>query len=129
VQQLKMLVDHIWLIESKEAVRWWIQEIKAWEQHNWNYLREYRRDTNGKWWYIHKGARKALSILKVAPYICFTFLSHHLLPKTTNELEAQIGVLEMKHLIHRGLRRTRTTNFIDWFVYFYNRNLLSQKKK
>lgn len=128
VKKLKKLADHIWLIESKEALRWWKNKLQEWINNNRDYLLEYRRDEEGKWWYIHKGVRKAVRVLVSAPDYCFTFLDHPLMPKTTNELEAQFGVLSIKHIIHRGLKRERVQAFLKWFIYFYNRNLLSQRK-
>lgn len=128
VRKLKKLADHLWLIESKEALNWWKNKLQEWINNNRDFLREYRRDEEGKWWYIHKGVRKAVRVLVSAPDYCFTFLDHPLMPKTTNELEAQFGVLSVKHIIHRGLKRERVKPFLSWFIYFYNRNLLSQRK-
>lgn len=129
VKILKLLADHLWLIESKQALSWWQTELKTWIKQNWNYLQEYRRDEEGKWWYIHKGVRKATRILLTAPDYSFTFLNHHLMPKTTNEIEATFGHLGKRWLSHRGLKRERWTSFLNWFVYFYNQEKLSQSIK
>lgn len=129
VKQLKVLADHLWLIESTEALRWWRKQLKSWVDANWEFLDERRKDTEGKWWFVHKGVRKAVRILVSAPEMSFTFLDHPTMPKTTNEIEAQIGVLVQKHIIHRGLKRERIPAFIKWFIYFYNRRLLAQSMK
>lgn len=128
VKILKQLADHLWLIESKSALNWWKSELKSWIKQNWSYLQEYRRDEEGKWWYIHKGVRKATRILLTAPDYSFTFLSHHLMPKTTNEIEATFGHLGKRWLAHRGLKRERWTSFLNWFVYFYNQEKLAVSK-
>lgn len=125
VKKLKQLADHLWLIESKEALTWWKNKLGRWIVKNKPYLMEYRTDTDGHWWYIHSGLRKAVRILVSTPDYCFKFLDHPLIPKTTNELEGSISVLSRKHNIHKGLRRDRVTSFIKWFIYFYNRKLLS----
>lgn len=128
VRQLKTLADHLWLIESKEALGWWKQQLRDWVRTNWWFLHEKRRDTQGHWWYIHTGVRKALRTILTAGESSFVFLDHPLMPKTTNELEATIGNLSSKHVIHRGLKRERTEAFLRWFIYFYNKDILSQRK-
>jgi hypothetical protein len=125
VIQLKALADHLWLIESQEALKWWKAQLRVWLNENWQFLDERRKDTEGSWWFVHKGARKAVRILVSASESSFTFLDHPTMPRTTNELEAQIGVLVQKHIIHRGLKQQRIPQFIKWFIYFYNRRLLS----
>jgi transposase-like protein len=127
-KELKLLADHIWKIESHEARRWWRKELERWYKTNWMFLNERREDTQGRKWYAHPGIRKAFRTLLNASDECFVFLTHHLMPKTTNELEGSIGNLSAKHTIHRGLTREKVPSFIRWFIYFYNRNLLSQRK-
>lgn len=77
---------------------------------------------------IHKGVRKAARILSKAPKTSFVFLNHPLMPKTTNEIEAQFGHLEKRWLAHRGMKRERWNNFLSWFVYFYNQEKLASSK-
>lgn len=130
VKKLKLLADLVWKIESKEALIYWNKEVKDWVKLNWAFLHEYRRDeVTKKWWYIHKGARKATRILLKLPKTSFTFLDHHLMPKTTNELEASFGHLGKRWLSHRGLKRERWENFMKWFVYFYNQEKIAVSKQ
>ncbi len=128
IKELKLLADHVWLIESKEALRWWKKEVKQWLQRNTDYLKEKRYDIDYNWWYIHKGVRRAVSILQDLPYTSFHFLDYSLMPKTTNELEAQFGHLGKRWLSHRGLKTEKWELFMRWFVYFYKNDKLSQKK-
>jgi len=128
VRRLKELADWVWNIESKEALRWWKDQYHQWYLDNWSYLNEYRRDEKGHWWYIHKGVRKAARTLVYLADYSFEFLDHPLMPKTTNEIEATFGVMSTKQGIHKGLKRERIEGFLKWFVYFYNRNILSQRK-
>jgi len=127
-KKLKNLADHIWLIESKEALNWWQNRLQEWIEINRDFLGEFRRDEDGHWWYIHKGVRKAVRILISLPDTSFKFLNHPLMPKTTNELEGTISNISGKHTIHKGLKRDRVKSFISWFIYFYNRKLISQRK-
>lgn len=128
VVTLKHLADHLFLIESQEALLWWKEQVRQWMHSNWNFLHEYRRDEQGHWWYIHKGVRKAVRILVRAPKTSFIFLDHPLMPKTTNEIEAQFGHLGKRWIAHQGLKRERWEQFLTWFVYFYNQDKLSSSK-
>lgn len=128
IKKLKKLADHIWLIESQEALAWWKQQVTTWIKHNYGYLQEYREDTTGTWWYIHKGPRKTVRILKKLPQTSFAFLIEPLIPKTTNEIEATFGHLEKRWLAHRGLKTERWENFMKWFVYFYNLKQMTGSK-
>jgi len=128
VKELKMLADHVWLIESTEALRWWKEQVNIWIRENNGYLKERRYDIDWNWWYVHKGVRHAAAILQSLPQTSFKFLNHPLMPKTTNELEAQFGHLGKRWLSHRGMKRERWKDFLKWFVYFYNQDKLSQKK-
>lgn len=122
IRELKRLADHVWLIESKEALRWWIKEVNHWIKRYNYYLKERRYDIDWNWWYIHKGTRRAASILKELPYTSFKFLDNPLMPKTTNELEASFGHLAKRWLAHRGLKTEKWEQFMKWFVYFYNQD-------
>lgn len=128
MRELKSLADHVWLIESKEALGWWEQKLAAWIKQNADFLKEKRYDLDYNWWYVHKGARRAVATLQVLPETSFTFLDYPLMPKTTNELEAQFGHVGKRWLAHRGMKRERWQHFLKWFVYFYNQDKLSQKK-
>lgn len=128
VKELKTLADHIWLIESKEALRWWEEQVSVWYRKHRQYVHERRWDDQGRCWYVHRGSRRALRILVSLPAQSFKFLDHPLMPKTTNELEAQFGHLAKRWLAHRGLKRQRWEQFMKWFVYLYNQEKLSQKK-
>lgn len=125
IQELKVLADHIWLIESKEALNWWKEQVSIWIKQNNNFLKERRYDQEWNYWFIHKGARRAVSILLNLANTSFKFLDHPLMPKTTNELEAQFGFLGKRWLSHRGLKTERWEHFMKWFVYFYNKGKLS----
>lgn len=127
VKELKFLADWVWLIESKEALRWWSKQVDHWIKTYNTFLKERRYDIDYNWWYVHKGVRRAASILQTLPYTSFKFLDHPTMPKTTNELEAQFGHVGKRWLAHRGLKKERWEKFLQWFVYFYNLEKLSRK--
>lgn len=124
VRELKKIAHHIWLIESKEALRWWIGKLNKWITVHNTYLKERRYDIDYNWWYVHKGVRHAVTTLQELPHTSFKFLDHPLMPKTTNELEAQFGHLGKRWLSHRGMKKERWKDFLKWFVYFYNQEKL-----
>lgn len=128
VKKLKKLADHLWLIESKEALLWWKEQLKNWTIKNQDFLNEFHLDENGRWWFIHQNVRKAVRILVSLPDTSFRFLDRPLMPKTTNAIEGSISLLSRKHLAHRGLKRENLKPFLFWFIYFYNRKILSQRK-
>ena len=128
VKNLKRLADHVWLIESKEALKWWQGQIETWAESHNAFLKEKKYDLDYNWWFIHKGVRKALSTLRSLPKTSFKFLDHPTMPKTTNELEAQFGHLGKRWLSHRGLKTEKWEYFMKWFVYFYNEDKLSPRK-
>lgn len=128
VQELKALADHIWLIESRQALRWWENHVKLWIKQNNGYLKERKYDQEWNYWYVHKGVRRAVALLQILPDTSFKFLTNPLMPKTTNEIEASFGHLGKRWLIHRGLKTEKWESFMRWFVYFYNEDKLSQKK-
>lgn len=98
VKDLKRLADHVWLIESKQALSWWNKQVSTWYKENRDFVHEKRWDDQDNAWYIHKGVRRAIRILTSLPYTSFKFLDHPLMPKTTNELEAQFGHLGKRFL-------------------------------
>lgn len=128
IQELRRIADHVWLIESKEALVWWKEKLNDWIKRNNSFLKEKRYDLDYNWWHIHKGARKAVATLLELPKTSFKFLDYPLMPKTSNEIEAQFGHLGKRWLAHRGLKRERWEYFLKWFVYFYNQEKLSQRK-
>jgi hypothetical protein len=128
IRDLKRLADHVWLIESKEALRWWEKQVKAWVQRHNAFIKERKYDLDYNWWYIHKGVRRAASILQSLPDTSFKFLDYPLMPRTTNEIEAQFGHIGKRWLSHRGLKTEKWEHFMRWFVYFYNLEKLSPRK-
>lgn len=130
LHRLRSLTDHLFLIESKEALAWWLGEVKTWMRIHRDYLNETTHDSmTHKWWYKHRNARKTLKVLIQASKTSFTFLSYPLMPKTTNGIEGIFSNIRMKWLIHRGLKRSRWPNYLMWFIYFRNKQILADRKK
>ena len=128
VKDLKWIADWVWKIENKTALLWWQGWLAQWIKSHNEFVKEKKYDLDYNWWYIHKGVRRAVSIMKGLPEISFKHLDFPLMPRTTNELEAQFGHLGKRWLAHRGLKTEKWEFFMRWFVYFYNQDKLSPKK-
>lgn len=128
---LKKLVDHLFLIESKEALSWWIEEVDLWVKTHRDYLQEYTHDSmQRRWWYTHAKTRKTIKVLIQVPKQSFEFLrGHPLMPRTTNEIEGLNTNISAKWLNHRGLQKKYWRSFLQWFIYFRNLYYLSLEKK
>lgn len=120
------LANHIWFIESTEALKYWEDKLKDWIRSNFFFLKETRKDDTGRTWYIHKGVRKAVKIMIKLPKTSFKFLTHPTMPKTTNEIEATFGHIGQRWLRHKGLKKTRWESYLKWFTYYYNKKLLDR---
>lgn len=129
ITELISLANHIWFIESHEALNWWKHKVKDWFFENLFFLKETRTDETGRRWYVHKGVRKAIRILIKLPETSFVFLTHPTMPKTTNEIEATFGHVGQRWLRHKGLKKERWESFLKWFVYYYNEEKLKADNK
>jgi hypothetical protein len=131
LQQLKKLVDHLFLIESQETLIWWTEELLRWIRVNQDYLKEYTHDaTRGRWWYTHPGVRKTIQILLNAPSQSFVFTQGHpLCPRSTNEVEGINAILSRRFSVHSGLSIKRWQLLLSWFIYFRNQHQLSKYLK
>lgn len=128
--RLRQLADHLFLIESREALVWWLNELKVWGRVHRDYLVEKGHDEYaGKSWFKHKNARKTLRVLLHTSQSSFTFLRHPLMPKTINGIEGVFSNLRIKWQIHKGLKQYRWENFLQWFIYFRNLQISSDRKE
>lgn len=127
--ELGSLINHLFLIESKEALKWYVEQLKDWHDRNKSFLSEFGHDElTHRWWYTHKGVRRALRVLLTATQTSFAFLKDPLIPKTTNGIESIFSTVSRRWLVHRGLKQARWRSFIDWFIYYYNYQKLTDNK-
>lgn len=123
LQLLKRLSDMVWWIYTHNEKYAWYTLVTHWQERYHEYTDAKRMDTEGNWWYIHKGARRALRTMESIYENSFVFIEYPNLPRTTNQIEAQFGHLGRRFLAHRGLRNSRWKSFLKWFVYFYNESI------
>ena len=73
--------------------------------------------TTGRWWYTHKGLRRAAVSVKNSLANLFHFIGDPHIPKTTNGLDAYFGHLKEMLNVHRGLSKEHKKGFILWYLY------------
>ena len=78
-----------------------------------------------KWWYTHKNLRKAFVHLKSSTPNMFFYLDDPNIPKDNNGLEGEFTHLKNKLKLHRGLRKDRRINFINWYWFLKSKKLKS----
>ncbi len=131
LQRLKELINHLFLIESLEALTWWTEELLRWIRVNKDYLKENTHDAKrGRWWYTHPRVRRTIQILLNAPSQSFVFTKGHpLCPRSTNEVEGINAILSRRFTVHSGLSLIRWQSLLSWFIYFRNQHQLSKYLK
>lgn len=117
MQASKELWKHVQLLtrtdkESFEGglAAWYIK----WE----DFLKERKKDANGKNRYVHKRLRSAYRSLKTNLPWLFTWYDHLSLkiPNTTNAIDGHFADLKNKLRNHNGLSTERKKKFIDEFL-------------
>ena len=58
VKELKRLADHVWLIESRAALRWWEQQVQEWVATHNTFLKEKKYEDNSGISVIRGGTKK-----------------------------------------------------------------------
>ncbi len=125
VKDLRALADLVWSVKTKQDFTYWSNQLLNWSIDNKRYLLEKRRDTKGRWWYTHRSAKRAIAILLNARFNSFEFTKYQSLPKTTNQIESIFSVIRRRFLTHRGLKKERWRSFLSWYIFFWNKNKLS----
>lgn len=117
MQASKELWTHVLLLtktdkESFEGglAAWYVK----WE----DFLKERKKDANGKKRYVHKKLRSAYRSLKTNLPWLFTWYDHMSLkiPNTTNAIDGHFADLKNKLRNHNGLSTARKKKFIDEFL-------------
>jgi len=120
-KQLLDIVININQIKSQNDVIIFKLWLDRFEQRYYQLLnkRSYVKDTSSpkKWWYTHKNLRKCFRHLKNSLPNMFHYLENPDIPKDTNGLEAEFTHLKTKLNIHRGLKRYKRVQFINWYWY------------
>lgn len=123
-QELRKLVLQISKIKTKEQVKIWFTNYKAWYQTHHKFLKERTYQENSftptgrrKWHYTHGRLHAAHSHLKNALPNLFHYLNHPEIPNTTNFVEGAINSPMQEQLRrHRGLNLLKRRILIAYFL-------------
>ena len=81
--------------------------------------KDFLREKNESWKYVHDRTRKAYRSLKDNLRYCYTFKRYEgeiEIPSTTNSLESTFGHMKQKVWLHRWLKKQRKLKLIDYFL-------------
>lgn len=116
MQASKELWEHVLLLAKtdKESFE---GGLMGWYYKWESFLNERKKDTNGKYRYVHKRLRSAYRSLETNLPWLFTWYDNIELniPNTTNSIDGQFAELKNKLRNHNGLSIIRKRKFIDEF--------------
>jgi hypothetical protein len=126
--KLLEIVKFLNQIKNHDDKEIWIKWLSRFEKKYQGVINE-RTYTEDKthWWYTHKNTRRVFRTLKGSINNLFLYLDFPGLPKDTNGLEADFKHLVQKINVHKGLKRGRKIDFVNW--YFYLKSVYSKLKK
>ncbi|MDR3226933.1 MAG: transposase [Prevotellaceae bacterium] len=113
----KELLDIVKLLAHTDKESF-IGMFEEWEN-RWNlFLKERKKDKNGKSYYVHKRLRSAcLSIRRNMPFLWTWYDNIELcIPNTNNGLEGQFTDLKSKLRNHNGLSKVHRKTFIEAYL-------------
>lgn len=101
-----------------------IAQFELWEKKWDSFLKERRKDADGKSHYVHKELRSAyLSLKRNMPWLWTWYDYPELnIPNTNNGLESLNSDLKTKLALHRGLSKERRKVFIQDFLNAHSPN-------
>jgi len=124
-QQLRWLVDRIWLVETRRYMEQWVTIFNNMYESHKKFLssRTYSNNpfSDKKWWYTHNNTRNAYKqiadLIKLGQLFAYIEYPHLKLPRTTNLLEGGINarIDELLHA-HRGLILEHKMKVIDAYL-------------
>ncbi len=121
-KDLRKIVSKLHLIESNIQRDYWIVSLIKWHEIYKDYINQKSiNPETGRYWYTHKMVRRVFMTIKRALPDMFKYLENKRIPKSTNGLESFFGHLKGHLNVHRGLSRMHRRQFIQWYLYFKNK--------
>lgn len=116
--QLVHLLNEVKSQSEKNILHLW---FKRFEKQYGRFAQEktYSYNEQGKkiWWYTHKYLRRTFVLLKRNWENLFVYLDYDYLSKDANGLEGFFSQLDGAVSRHRGLKRTRLSHFLYWYLF------------
>jgi len=118
-QDLLNLVRELTHIKTHAESKVWLTWLARFETRHGETInhRTYAPD-HQHWWFTHRNVRRAFRTLKTSTDNLFLYLGFSELTSNTNCLEAEFTHLKQKLKVHKGLKRSRKINFINYYFYF-----------
>lgn len=121
-KDLRKIVSQLHLIQNTTERNYWIVSFIKWYETHQSYINEKTiNPDSGRYWYTHKLVRRSFMVIKNALPDMFRYLDNDRIPKSTNGLESFFGHLKGHVNIHRGLSSKHRKQFIQWYLYFKNK--------
>lgn len=121
-KDLRKIISKLHLIESDIQRDYWIVSLIKWHEIYKNYIdQKSMNPETGRYRYTHKMVRRVFMTIKRALPDMFKYLENSRIPKSTNGLGSFFGHLKGHLNVHRGLSRTHRKQFIQWYLYFKNK--------
>lgn len=121
-KELRKIISKLHFIENNVQRDYWIVSVIKWQEIYKDYINQKSiNPETGRYWYTHKMVRRVFMTIKRALPDMFKYLDNKRIPKSTNGLESFFGHLKGHLNVHRGLSRTHRKQFIQWYLYFKNK--------
>lgn len=119
--ELRNLVKRLHLIKTRDDWGYWVVGLVQWYATYKDFVNQksYHAPTK-RFWYTHKGVRRAFVHIKRALPNMFHYLDNPSIPMSTNGLESFFGHLKQNMAIHRGLSKEHCRSYIKWYLAFKN---------
>jgi hypothetical protein len=120
-QALRRIASLLMIVETSADPQVWKTALTRWEKQYGGMLSEKTHAPGGisrSWWYTHGNLRRAWRLLTHDQNPLFVFLINSLIPKTNNALEGVNSNLKQKLGDHRGMKVTRQSAFLSWYLTF-----------
>lgn len=115
-------------VKNQKEKTIWLTWLNRFEKRYGDLIKQrtYHEDKR-HWWFTHRNLRRAFLTLKNSQDHLFIHLDNPNIEKDTNGLESEFSHLTNKLGNHRGLKREKTVNFVNWYfylksIYFENPN-------
>lgn len=125
-KELRNIILKLHLINDKTQRDYWIVSLVNWHETYKLYLNQKTiNPETGRYWFTHKLVRRSFMVIKNALPDMFRYLDNTNIPKSTNGLESFFGHLKGHINVHRGLSKTHRRQFIQWYLFFKNKQRFS----
>jgi len=125
-KQLLRIVSSVHSIENTIQRDIWIVELVRWYEAHKDFINQKTiNPQTGRYWFTHKMVRRSFTVIKKALPNMFNYLDNLRIPRTTNGIESFFAHLKGHLNIHRGLSRKHRREYIQWYLYFKNRQRFS----